>query len=268
MKTLLTVLLFTALSLHASAQSTFTEKTLTDMRQRMLSTNWEKFSKAEVSPDFVMQGNAGKPCDMTCMEALNNSSKLVEWPMEQIKIRQVGNVAIVTGITHHSAVNKKTNAKWTANERFTETYMYKNGKWLWMTAHYTSIQPPVDDEKAAVQKAIENESYQFHHNADRNVFLSSWSMAEGTMMCYSGKAAQITLMGKDMKAAAENGTIPKASNENTTFANYVIRVNGNTAWATFDQTGAAGNVTHEFRLMEKIGNDWKIVSSSVHDTAK
>lgn len=268
MKKLLLNALFMGVTTLGFAQPTFTEKTLTDMRQRLLTTSWDKFSKAEVSSDFVMQGNAGKPCDMTCMEALNNSSTLVAWPMEQIKIRQIGNVAIVTGITHHSAVNKKTNAKWTANERFTETYEYKNGKWLWLTAQYTSIQAPVEDEKAAVQKAIENESYQFHHNADRNVFLSSWSMAEGTMICYSGKATQITLSGKDMKAATENGTIPKANNENTTFANYVIRVNGNTAWATFDQTSATGNVTHEFRLMEKVGNDWKIVSSSVHDTAK
>ena len=151
MKTLLTILLFTALSLHAFAQSTFTEKTLTDMRQRMLSTNWEKFSKEEVSPDFVMQGNAGKPCDMTCMEALNNSSTIVAWPMEQIKIRQVGNVAIVTGITHHSGVNKKTNVRWTANERFTETYEYKNGKWLWQTAQYTSIQAPVENVEATIR---------------------------------------------------------------------------------------------------------------------
>ena len=93
-------------------------------------------------------------------------------------------------------------------------------------------------------------------------------MADGTIMCYSGKAAQVVLSNKDMKAAADNGTIPKANNEVTTFANYNIRVNGNTAWATFDQKSAAGNITHEFRCLEKMGSDWKIVSSSVHDTAK
>lgn len=139
MKKLTTTLLFTAFSLLAFAQSTFTEKTLTDMRQRLLSTPWEKFSKEEVSPDFVMKGGEGKPCDMVCMEALNNSSTLVAWPMEQIKIQQVGDVVTITGITHHSGIDKKTNKKWTANQRFNETYAYKNGKWLWLTAKYTDI---------------------------------------------------------------------------------------------------------------------------------
>ncbi len=78
------------------------------MRQRMLSMGWDKFSKEEVSPDFVMHGNDGKPCDMRCMEELNKSATLVEWPMEQIKIQQVDNAVTITGITHHSGVDKKT----------------------------------------------------------------------------------------------------------------------------------------------------------------
>ncbi len=139
MKKLITTLLFSAFSLLTFTQSTFTEKTLTDMRQRMLSTGWDKFSKEEVSPDFVMHGNDGKPCDMRCMEELNKSATLVEWPMEQVKIQQVDNAVTVTGITHHSGVDKKTNEKWTANQNFTETYAYQNGKWIWLTAQYTDI---------------------------------------------------------------------------------------------------------------------------------
>ncbi len=59
MKKLTATLVFTALNLLAFAQSTFPEKTLTHMRQRMLSTSWAQFSKEEVSPDFVMQGSKG-----------------------------------------------------------------------------------------------------------------------------------------------------------------------------------------------------------------
>jgi hypothetical protein len=56
---------------------------------------------------------------------------------------------------------------------------------------------------------------------------------------------------------------------NATFANsnYQIHVEGNTAWATYDEvkTDAKGaHPSYEFRLLEKIGGAWKIVGMSVH----
>ena len=138
MKKLTTTLLFTAFSLLAFAQSTFTEKTLTDMRQRMM-TDYAKYAKEELSPDYVMYGHVGQVCDRACVDALNASATLLEWPMEQIKIKQIGTIAIVTGITHHVALFKKDNLKMVFNQRFTDTYEYQNGKWLWLTAQYTDI---------------------------------------------------------------------------------------------------------------------------------
>jgi hypothetical protein len=265
MKKLFVNLFFLTISTLCFSQPTFTEKTLTDMRQRML-TDWDNYFKNEVSPDYVMQGHVGQTCDVACIAELNKNATLLEWPMEQVKIKQIGNVAIVTGITHHVALFKKSNTKVKNNQRFTETYEYKNGKWMWLSAQFTDIQPSKTEEEAAVQKVIEDEGHEFHFNTDRNSFLSFWNMTDATRMVYSGKTGLVKLTAKDMKDAAEKGIIPKADNQKSTFSNYTIRVNGNISWVTNDQTDSKGILYHEVRCLEKIGNTWKIVSSSVHDT--
>jgi Domain of unknown function (DUF4440) len=145
-----------------------------------------------------------------------------------------------------------------------------NGAWkiIYVGAVKYIPEEAKNEEADAIKKAIEEEASQFHINTDRNVFLKSWNMVDGTIMVYSGKTGLTKLSGKDIKSAAEKGVIPKANGEVTKFSNYVVRTSGNVGWASFDQTSAKGIVTHEFRMMEKVGNDWKIVSSSVHDTAK
>ena len=153
-------LLFLCLAMAGFSQPQFTEKTLTDMRQRML-TDWENYFKNEVSPDYVMQGHIGQICDINCIAELHKNATLLEWPMEQIKIRQVGNVAIVTGIAHHVALFKKSNTTVKNNQRFTDTYEFQKGKWMWLTAHFTDIAPPTFTEQIIHdfnKKWIENPS--------------------------------------------------------------------------------------------------------------
>lgn len=123
-------------------------------------------------------------------------------------------------------------------------------------------------EAAAIQKMIEAESFAFHNNADRYAFMSYWNIIEGAHLVYSGNGTCLLLKAADMKTAAEKGEIPKADHAKTEMTNYVIRNNGNVAWASFDQksTISDGKVSnqHEFRCLEKIGGEWKIISSSVH----
>jgi hypothetical protein len=51
-------------------------------------------------------------------------------------------------------------------------------------------------------------------------------------------------------------------------SNYKIAVNGNSAWANFDEetTNKDGlkGYSHEMRMLEKISGKWKIVGESVH----
>ena len=178
MKKLLLNALFMGCVTLGFAQPTFTEKTFSDMRERRLNGN-PNYLKDEVSPDFIFSGHTGQDCNMNCMIALTESATLLEWPVEQVKIRQVGNVAIVTGISHHTALYKKNNAKVTYNQRFTDTYEYKNGKWMWLTAQYTDIQMDKAAEEAVVKKALQDKEAEIRRleNLERESVLKGDSVA-------------------------------------------------------------------------------------------
>ncbi len=75
----------------------------------------------------------------------------------------------------------------------------------------------------------------------------------------------ISVSGTDINAIEE-----KAMGGGGTFSNtnYVVKVNGNTAWASFDQAGADGKgnkkTSKELRILEKVGDSWKIVVMNAH----
>lgn len=133
-----------------------------------------------------------------------------------------------------------------------------------LTINFVSAQ----SETATIQKMIEAESHAYHESADRNAFLNYWNIVADAHMVYSGNGTCILLNAKDMKAAGKKSDAPKPDHAKVEMSNYVIRNNGNVAWASFDQksTTPDGKISnqHEFRCLEKVGGDWKIVSSSVH----
>jgi hypothetical protein len=51
-------------------------------------------------------------------------------------------------------------------------------------------------------------------------------------------------------------------------SNYVFCVHGNDAWVSHDEKSVARDGTetysHEIRILEKIGNQWKLVAQSIH----
>jgi Domain of unknown function (DUF4440) len=270
MKNTLITFLFSVISLCALAQAfpPFSEKTFNDM-MGSYQKETAQFLKTQTAPDFIFVGTDNAVMTTKELLGLAEAADFLTNEFSNLKIRQYGNMAIVTGTWSHSHQLKQDKRVILAfKELVTEVFVTQSGKWMYVSHQSSTIVTPKADDEAAIKKAIENESSQFHINPDRNVFLQSWNMVDGTTISYSGKGGMTTLSGKDMKAAAEKGVIPKANGEVTTFSNYLVRANGNIGWATFDQTSAKGIVTHEFRCMEKVGNDWKIVSSSVHSTEK
>lgn len=127
------------------------------------------------------------------------------------------------------------------------------------------------NDAAAIQKAIESESQAFHTNPDRNVFISFWQITDDTRLVYSGPDGNSFISGKEILNAITNGQLPPTDNASAVFSNYTIKFSGVTGWASFDQenTDATGKKSymHEFRMMEKVNGNWKIVSSSVHQYA-
>jgi hypothetical protein len=123
-------------------------------------------------------------------------------------------------------------------------------------------------EEAAVRAAIEAESKAFHTNPDRQVFLSSWKLEGDSRLVYQGTEGTNLMTGDGIKAAVAAGQIPPADKAVSEFSNFVVRAGGTVAWATFDQKSTTPDgklqYTREFRCMEKVNGQWKIVSSSVH----
>jgi ketosteroid isomerase-like protein len=244
------------------SQPTFTEKTLTEMRQRMLS-DWDNYFKDEVSPDYVMQGHVGQTCDKACISELNKNATLLEWPMEEVKIRQVGNAAIVTGISHHVALFKKSNTKVQNNQRFTDTYEYKNGKWLWLTAQFTDIAPPVNKtaEEEAIKKMLD-ESKKASDAGDLKAYKSHWLDAPYVSYQYNGQS----FVGDAFwKKAEEMYANRKPTNIITTRSDWNFAIKGGSAFVTFSQKSEnvekkTINETYEERYVEKVNGEWKMVN--------
>jgi hypothetical protein len=135
---------------------------------------------------------------------------------------------------------------------------------------FSLISIHAQSEEAAVRKAIEDETRNYHSNPDRSVFLSYWNVTDATIMTYSGGGNVTNLSGKQMSDAIKNGVIPNADNMTTAYETFVVKVSGNVAWASFIQIdskpdGTKGPRLQEFRMMEKINGAWKIVASSVHE---
>lgn len=54
-------------------------------------------------------------------------------------------------------------------------------------------------------------------------------------------------------------------------SNYLIHVEGNTAWVTYDEVKTdekGAHPSYEMRLLEKVSGEWKIVGMSVHHYKK
>lgn len=124
-------------------------------------------------------------------------------------------------------------------------------------------------QEKEVKQLIEKESYCFHTNSDRSKFLEYWGNTKDMKLSYSGveRTARFVSMS-DIKINANNGTMPAATMAKSEYSNYAIRVSGTVAWAMFDQKAVTPEgretYTHEFRFLEKVKGDWKIIASSIH----
>lgn len=120
-------------------------------------------------------------------------------------------------------------------------------------------------DEAAIKKVCEAETRTWL-DGDKAGHAACWhiqpyslvmvSLADGTFLSAAGNE----IIAVEEKAIGGGGTF--------TNSNYVIRINGNTAWATFDQAGADGKgnkmTAKELRVLEKVNGEWKIVVMDAH----
>ena len=123
-------------------------------------------------------------------------------------------------------------------------------------------------DESAIQKVCEAETRAWL-DKDAATFNNCWQVRPYSRIMVSTEDGQtISMGGEQLKNATAD-----IMGGGGTFANsnYQIHVEGNTAWAMYDEvkTDATGaHPSYEVRLLEKVGGAWKIVGMSVHHYKK
>ena len=248
------------------SEDTFTEKTFNDMMQRY-QKDFVEFLKTETSPDFLFVGTEGSIMNRQAFLAFGEGSDFLTNDFSNLKIRQFGNTAIVTGLWNHSHHLKRNNAIVSYKEAVTETFVQQNGKWIY-ASHQSGFAPIVkSDEEAAIKAICEKETQAFN-NRD----------ADGMLSCHANKPYSLMLVAEsgnvhyttaksdvDSEKSIKDLMAMMGPPNGDTFLNtgYVIRINGRSAFVYYDQlvTAKDGIKTnfHEVRNLEMTDGKWKII---------
>jgi hypothetical protein len=132
------------------------------------------------------------------------------------------------------------------------------------TIAFASLKAQTADEMA-IQKLCETETRSWL-NADAVTFNNCWQLRPYSRIMVTTEDGQTISIGSSQMQSA----VASQMGGGGTFANsnYQIHIEGNTAWATYDEvkTDAKGqqHPSYELRLLEKVNGEWKIVGMSVH----
>ena len=147
---------------------------------------------------------------------------------------------------------------------------HQNGKWLTVSWQHTDAPNDQKQAEADIKAVIEKETQSF---LDRD--------AVAMMDCHANKSYSLLLVGEhgnvhymtnpnsdmDKTVTALIGQLGKPNGDSFKNKDYVIRINGNSAFAYFDQMGLnttnsdnkAPEVSHQTRYLERVNGAWKLV---------
>ena len=270
MKNLMMTLLFSACSLMAAAQ-TFDEKTFLDIMQGGIKDP-VKYLQTETTPDFMFIGTGGYVFDLKTFIGMNENATSENRVFSNVKARQYGNTGIATGILSHTIKPKKAGESRSESVLFAYVFVEQKGKWLWASMQHSEGPTDPKQDEAGIKAVIEKETQAF---LDRDV--------AAMIDCHANKPYSLFLVGEH--GNVHYMTSPNADLDKTfttilkqlgkpngdTYKNkdYVIRINGNSAFVYFDQTAinavASDNknkepeISHQTRYLERINGSWKLV---------
>ena len=167
---------------------------------------------------------------------------------------------VATGVNNHAAGGDDGKAA-TFKTAFTYVYQEKGGKLEQVLIHHTHVQNATKEEEAAIIKMLE---------ADTKAFLAGDVAGLKNTWAFTPYTRGMALSAKGEKAYGGSGEemlkwVEAIKPTEATFANsnYNIQINGNMAWATFDQKVTQPNksttTAHEVRCLQKINGNWRIV---------
>lgn len=186
--------------------------------------------------------------------------KIGKWDLDNLKVRALDHVLVATGVNNHSMGGDDGKAL-IYQTAFTYVYQDKGGKLEQVAGQHTHIQTAIKEEEAAIIKMVQADTKAFLAG-DVAGLKNTWAFTpytRGMAVSSDGNKAYGS-SGDDMQKWVES---VKPTESTFTHSNYNIKINGNMAWATFDQqvtkADKSGYATHEMRCMEKINGAWRIV---------
>jgi hypothetical protein len=186
--------------------------------------------------------------------------KFAKWDLDNLKIQALDHVLVATGVNNHSMGGEDGKAL-TYQTAFTYIYQEKGGNLEQVAAQHTHVQNATKEEEAAIIKMME---------ADTKAFLAGDVAGLKNTWAFTPYTRGMAVSADGQKAYGGSGDemskwVESVKPTTATFANsnYNIRINGNMAWATYDQKitqqDKSSVVSHEVRCLEKINGNWRIV---------
>lgn len=219
-----------------------------------------QFMEQNTPADYVFITGEGDFVTKEQMLAMAKDTKISKWDLENLKIRALDNVLVATGVNNHATGGDDGKAS-TYNTAFTYVYQAKGEKLEAVLFHHTHVPNATKEEEAAIIKMLE---------ADTKAFLAGDVAGLKSTWSFQPYTRGMAISAKGEKAYGGSGDemlkwVEAIKPTQATFANsnYNIHINGNMAWATFDQKVTQPNKTttasHEVRCMEKTNGNWRIV---------
>ncbi|MCX6319840.1 MAG: endo-arabinase [Bacteroidetes bacterium] len=135
---------------------------------------------------------------------------------------------------------------------------------------------------ACAEKAAEKKSPELNEADEKNIITllekesATWRSGDGKAHadCWEIKPYSRILVSTtdgqsfDVPPAAMKNTDIKAAGGSSSNMNYKISIHGDHAWVNHDEisidTTGKKSYSHEFRILEKINGNWKLVGQSIH----
>ena len=270
MKKLILSLLFFITFSGLYAQKTAPKLTLEQVHQlngdieKKPAETFQKFA----TEDFVFTNGNGKSYNKTELLSVYNYMIQDKHETSDEKIQQIGSTAIITGKIHQRFL-QKTDRKLVNDYLgvFTYTFVFQNNNWMFAAAQHTDFTAPKSEDETAIKNVLEGETVAFKQRYESKA-LSYWSNALYVSHYYSAPGSGY-VRGDKLAATYLNflKTNPEVDNSPTDFHDYIIRVNGNAAWATWISDRSSDNkksTFHSASYLEKTNGEWKICS--MHST--
>ena len=274
MKKIISTITLLAFGLIGFAQSQFTETTFNDMTLNLKKNPVETIKK-NTHLSFTFINGRGERKNFT--DLLNYYTHVTESVRNcsDLKINQVGNMAIITGVVEQQWYPKSDASKVSKYTGvFTYTYALDNGRWLLTSAQHTDMSIATEMETIAIKKVIKDETDGYYEgnfdkaNAQWSTKLSNEYQNQYIAQFVGKPYAKAETLQKLFEFAKKSSQKQEVAVDESDFE---IRLNGNMAWATYNQKvtkkdGVMMQNQRQTRILERTNNDWKIVFLSGQDT--